>query len=71
MRDDEKDQYINHRHNSLVVIEMIKIAGIYGKSFEMAPITIKNRIVFVIYLFSLNLLFARCLLFEWGNKKAP
>jgi len=41
-------------------------------SLPMIPATIKNRIVFVIYLFSLNLLFAMVvLLFEVEMKKAP
>ena len=40
-------------------------------SLPMIPATAKNRIMFVIYLFSLNLLFAMVSPFEVEIEKAP
>jgi hypothetical protein len=48
---------------------VIKIKRMQGRSFDKAPTIIRNRIVFPIYLFPLNLLAMVGLLFEVEIKK--
>ena len=55
MKEVEQDQvvsvYLDSHLERLTVTEIIMKMKIYGRSFAMSPVTMKNRIVFVMILF--------------------
>ena len=56
-RKNQQDYLDNHRER-WIVIKIVRTNNMYGRSSAMTPVTIMNRIVFVMNLFPLNLLFA-------------